>query len=223
MNRSNIRTADEVQLNKNNTFKKIKLHLNLTNVVSYECNPKNIHNNYYLDIFKYKSFNACSFIKNYCDSLEKMINRSSNTFIYNKSDLCKVIFKTFTFNKNTNISVNLTDYLERIINIGHFNYYTIIYGLYLNNRSLKYLNEINYNPNKDNLILILCASIIISIKINEDQICAYKLYSQIFDISVNKLFLIENNFLELLNFKINVNEFKIIKFINNFIKKIKNY
>ena len=131
-------------------------------------------------------------IKNYCERLENSdkIKNNYDKKIFN-SKLSELILSSFSFERNIKKTITIFSYIERLMSIGGVNPYFIIYGLCLSERLKSNLNTLKISPDRNNYLLIIFVSIVISLKINEDNLYPYNIYARIGCIDTNKLFLID--------------------------------
>ena len=131
---------------------------------------------------------------------------SKNKFLPEYSSILKNQNKLFDLKSEPKISIN--KYLNRIILYSKIELSTIVVGLIYFNRILeKGLMLTEYNVHK-----LLCISILIAIKYNEDKISNNEYYSKIFGLSLKLVNHLEYSYLKLLDYKLYVEQ----QYIKNF-------
>ena len=131
---------------------------------------------------------------------------SKNKFLPEYSSILKNQNKLFDLKSEPKIS--LAKYLNRIILYSKIELSTIFVGLiYLNKILEKGLMLTEYNVHK-----LLCISILIAIKYNEDKISNNEYYSKIFGLSLKVVNYLEYSYLKLLDYKLYVEQ----QYIKNF-------
>jgi hypothetical protein len=135
-------------------------------------------------------------INSISSTLEKLINNEKQKKDTDLKELIK------PFNSKTISEISINDYLKRIIKYTNCEINSLIYSIILLDRiCLKNINLSSYNIHK-----FLFATILLAIKINEDNIYSNTYYSQIAGVSLKELNLMEYNFFILLDYKFYVNE-----------------
>jgi hypothetical protein len=135
-------------------------------------------------------------INSISSTLEKLINNEKQQKDTDLKELIK------PFNSKTISEISINDYLKRIIKYTNCEINSLIYSIILLDRiCLKNINLSSYNIHK-----FLFATILLAIKINEDNIYSNTYYSQIAGVSLKELNLMEYNFFILLDYKFYVNE-----------------
>ena len=129
-------------------------------------------------------------------TLEKLINNEKQKKDTDLKELIK------PFNSKTISEISINDYLKRIIKYTNCGINSLIYSIILLDRiCLKNINLSSYNIHK-----FLFATILLAIKINEDNIYSNTYYSQIAGVSLKELNLMEYNLSIIFNFNFFVNE-----------------
>lgn len=146
---------------------------------------------------KEKNVNPSSLLESISSTLSKLIEKTSK-----KYHNIKKINLNSIFNCTLVPQISLYDYLSRIVKYTNIEQSTLIL-------SLIYIDRIcnkNFYINEHNIHKLLFASILVSIKYNED--CFYKnnYYSQIAGVSVKELLRMESDFLALIDFTLFVND-----------------
>ena len=135
-------------------------------------------------------------INSISSTLEKLINNEKQQKDTDLKELIK------PFNSKTISEISINDYLKRIIKYTNCEINSLIYSIILLDRiCLKNINLSSYNIHK-----FLFATILLAIKINEDNIYSKSYYSQIAGVSLKELNLMEYNLSIIFNFNFFVNE-----------------
>ena len=135
-------------------------------------------------------------INSISSTLEKLINNEKQKKDTDLKELIK------PFNSKTISEISINDYLKRIIKYTNCEINSLIYSIILLDRiCLKNINLSSYNIHK-----FLFATILLAIKINEDNIYSKSYYSQIAGVSLKELNLMEYNLSIIFNFNFFVNE-----------------
>ena len=135
-------------------------------------------------------------INSISSTLEKLINNEKQKKDTDLKELIK------PFNSKTISEISINDYLKRIIKYTNCEINSLIYSIILLDRiCLKNINLSSYNIHK-----FLFATILLAIKINEDNIYSNTYYSQIAGVSLKELNLMEYNLSIIFNFNFFVNE-----------------
>ena len=135
-------------------------------------------------------------INSISSTLEMLINNEKQQKDTDLKELIK------PFNSKTISEISINDYLKRIIKYTNCEINSLIYSIILLDRiCLKNINLSSYNIHK-----FLFATILLSIKINEDNIYSNTYYSQIAGVSLKELNLMEYNLSIIFNFNFFVNE-----------------
>lgn len=135
-------------------------------------------------------------INSISSTLEKLINNEKQQKDTDLKELIK------PFNSKTISEISINDYLKRIIKYTNCEINSLIYSIILLDRiCLKNINLSSYNIHK-----FLFATILLAIKINEDNIYSNTYYSQIAGVSLKELNLMEYNLSIIFNFNFFVNE-----------------
>ena len=135
-------------------------------------------------------------INSISSTLEKLINNEKQKKDTDLKELIK------PFNSKTISEISINDYLKRIIKYTNCEINSLIYSIILLDRiCLKNINLSSYNIHK-----FLFATILLAIKINEDNIFSNTYYSQIAGVSLKELNLMEYNLSIIFNFNFFVNE-----------------
>ena len=132
--------------------------------------------------------------------LENLLEENKKSKTYKKS-LKKQ--SSMIYSQGEKAKISIVNYLQRIYKYLHPEDSTIIISLILIDRLCKIKNII---LTEDNIHKIICSSLLISIKYNEDQIYSYDYYALIFGISKKKLGQVEMEFVNDINFNLFVNE-----------------
>lgn len=136
-------------------------------------------------------------INSISSTLEKLLkNKKQKKIASNLKELVKP-FKTY---KIPDLSIK--DYLKRIIKYTNCEINTLIYSLIYLDRIC--LNNIYLSP--FNIHKFLFVSILLAIKINEDNIYLNSYYSQIAGVGLNELNSLEYNLCKILNYNFFVND-----------------
>ena len=107
------------------------------------------------------------------------------------------------YSQGEKAKISIVNYLQRIYKYLHPEDSTIIISLILIDRLCKIKNIV---LTEDNIHKIICSSLLISIKYNEDHIYSYDYYALISGISKKELGKLEMAFLNDLNYNIFVNQ-----------------
>ena len=135
-------------------------------------------------------------INSISSTLEKLKNNKKKKKDTDLKELIK------PFNSKTISEISINDYLKRIIKYTNCEINSLIYSIILLDRiCLKNINLSSYNIHK-----FLFATILLAIKINEDNIYSNTYYSQIAGVSLKELNLMEYNLSIIFNFNFFVNE-----------------
>jgi hypothetical protein len=140
------------------------------------------------------------------DELSEKIHLISSSFeklIENKfSKLNDPIFNLKVFENDEIPTISIQKYIERIIKYTNCEENTLILSLiYLDKICLKNINLTVYNLHK-----FVFASILVSIKFNEDKIYKNDYYACVAGVSLKELNSMEYNFLQILDYQIFVKE-----------------
>jgi hypothetical protein len=120
----------------------------------------------------------------------------------------------FSLKKKPNITI--TDFLRRITAYTGIECSTLFLSIiYLHKILEKFFFLTEYNVHK-----ILCISILIAIKYNEDKISNNKFYGKVFGLDLKDVNTLEYSYLELLDFKVFIDHQSIKLFFNYLYKKI---
>ena len=111
------------------------------------------------------------------------------------------------FNSSQIPNISILVYLKRIVEYTNIEENTLICALIYIDTIAKKKTITNFNIHK-----ILFSAILASIKFNEDKIYQNSYYSQIAGISTQELFKIENEFLNLIQFKLYIDEDKYLSY-----------
>ena len=129
----------------------------------------------------------------------------------NTSKLNNSIFNLKIFENEEIPTISINKYIERILKYTNCEENTLILSLiYLDKICLKNINLTVYNIHK-----FVFSSILISIKFNEDKIYKNDYYAYIAGVSLKELNLMEDNFLQILDYQVFVNKNIFNKYIIN--------
>ena len=129
----------------------------------------------------------------------------------NTSKLNNSIFNLKIFETEEIPTISINKYIERIVKYTNCEENTLILSLiYLDKICLKNINLTVYNIHK-----FVFSSILISIKFNEDKIYKNDYYAYIAGVSLKELNLMEDNFLQILDYQVFVNKNIFNKYIIN--------
>ena len=129
----------------------------------------------------------------------------------NASELNNSIFNLKIFETEEIPTISINKYIERIVKYTNCEENTLILSLiYLDKICLKNINLTVYNIHK-----FVFSSILISIKFNEDKIYKNDYYAYIAGVSLKELNLMEDNFLQILDYQVFVNKNIFNKYIIN--------
>ena len=129
----------------------------------------------------------------------------------NTSKLNNSIFNLKIFENEEIPTISINKYIERIVKYTNCEENTLILSLiYLDKICLKNINLTVYNIHK-----FVFSSILISIKFNEDKIYKNDYYEYIAGVSLKELNLMEDNFLQILDYQVFVNKNIFNKYIIN--------
>ena len=135
---------------------------------------------------------------------EKLIE--NNTSKFNNS-----IFNLKIFETEEIPTISINKYIERIVKYTNCEENTLILSLiYLDKICLKNINLTVYNIHK-----FVFSSILVSIKFNEDKIYKNDYYEYIAGVSLKELNLMEDNFLQILDYQVFVKKNIFNKYIIN--------
>ena len=161
------------------------------------------------DIFKdYLALQISKIIENSIASLESKIETET------KSTENEEVYKVFNNSKNAKIS--FIDYIRRIIKLSSVEPSTLICSLVLVNRLISYNKS--FKLTKNNIFKVYFAAVLVSIKMNEDEIYNYNIYSKIAGISSSSLSQLENSFLGLLKYSAYVSQNEFNFYLKNILK-----
>lgn len=139
--------------------------------------------------------------------LEDIAKDSKNLENYN--DIIKSQSK-MPFSSKRRPKISLYDYLKRINSYSSINDSTYIIALMLTDRlcleSSTYITELNVHR-------LIFTAILIAIKINEDDYYEMTYYAEIAGIEIEELLLLEETFLDLVNFNLYIKEEDYMKYI----------
>ena len=141
--------------------------------------------------------NPPSLLESISSTLTKLLEETSKKY----HNLKKINLNS-VFNCTLVPQISLYDYLSRIVKYTNIEKSTLII-------SLIYIDRIcqrNFYINEHNIHKVLFASILVSIKYNEDDFYKNNYYSQIAGVSVKELFRMESDFLALIDFTLFVND-----------------
>ena len=144
-----------------------------------------------------KDYKISLIINSISSTLEKLLKNEKQKKI--ASNL-KEFVKPFKTHKIPDLSIK--DYLERIIKYTNCEINTLIYSLIYLDRIC--LNNIYLSP--FNIHKFLFVTILLAIKINEDNIYLNSYYSQIAGVSLNELNSLEYNLCQILDYNFFVND-----------------
>ena len=117
------------------------------------------------------------------------------------------------FNSNNNINISITDLLKRVIKYGQIETSTLVTAIiYLDKIISEHLFLTEYN-----VFYLLIASLLLAIKINEDELYNNKTYAKIFGIPLRKLNELEFVFLKTMNYNLTVSTTEFEVFYNELI------
>ena len=140
---------------------------------------------------------------------------SKNKFLPQYSDILQNQRKNI-FNLKSQPKITISDFLNRIILYSKIEISTLILSLiYLNKILEKGLLLTEYNVHK-----LLCISILIAIKYNEDKISNNNYYAQIFGLSLKEMNNLENSYLNLIDYKLYIDQEFVKNFCNYIYEKI---
>jgi len=129
----------------------------------------------------------------------------------NTSKLNNSIFNLKIFETEEIPTISINKYIERIVKYTNCEENTLILSLiYLDKICLKNINLTVYNIHK-----FVFSSILVSIKFNEDKIYKNDYYAYIAGVSLKELNLMEDNFLQILDYQVFVNKNIFNKYIIN--------
>ena len=129
----------------------------------------------------------------------------------NTSKLNNSIFNLKIFENEEIPTISINKYIERIVKYTNCEENTLILSLiYLDKICLKNINLTVYNIHK-----FVFSSILISIKFNEDKIYKNDYYEYIAGVSLKELNLMEDNFLQILDYQVFVKKNIFNKYIIN--------
>ena len=129
----------------------------------------------------------------------------------NTSKLNNSIFNLKIFETEEIPTISINKYIERIVKYTNCEENTLILSLiYLDKICLKNINLTVYNIHK-----FVFSSILISIKFNEDKIYKNDYYAYIAGVSLKELNLMEDNFLQILDYQVFVKKNIFNKYIIN--------
>jgi hypothetical protein len=129
----------------------------------------------------------------------------------NTSKLNNSIFNLKIFENEEIPTISINKYIERIVKYTNCEENTLILSLiYLDKICLKNINLTVYNIHK-----FVFSSILVSIKFNEDKIYKNDYYAYIAGVSLKELNLMEDNFLQILDYQVFVNKNIFNKYIIN--------
>ena len=129
----------------------------------------------------------------------------------NTSKLNNSIFNLKIFENEEIPTISINKYIERIVKYTNCEENTLILSLiYLDKICLKNINLTVYNIHK-----FVFSSILISIKFNEDKIYKNDYYAYIAGVSLKELNLMEDNFLQILDYQVFVKKNIFNKYIIN--------
>lgn len=173
--------------------------LNLSNldylINSYKHSSKD-KDNYYnnkstldLNLSNNITINHLNYIKN--------LNDYNNKHYYNQSEMdIPTLFILDNFNLSGTPSLNIKDFLCRLLKYGEFSNTCIIYSTLLIN---KLIRRLNIKLTKENIYLFFLISLIISVKITDDYILDNLKYSNIGGISLELINELELQFIKLID------------------------
>ena len=144
-----------------------------------------------------KDYKISLIINSISSTLEKLLKNEKQKKI--ASNL-KEFVKPFKTHKIPDLSIK--DYLERIIKYTNCEINSLIYSIILLDRIC--LNNIYLSP--FNIHKFLFVTILLAIKINEDNIYLNSYYSQIAGVSLNELNSLEYNLCQILDYNFFVND-----------------
>ena len=129
----------------------------------------------------------------------------------NTSKLNNSIFNLKIFENEEIPTISINKYIERILKYTNCEENTLILSLiYLDKICLKNIKLTVYNIHK-----FVFSSILVSIKFNEDKIYKNDYYAYIAGVSLKELNLMEDNFLQILDYQVFVNKNIFNKYIIN--------
>ena len=129
----------------------------------------------------------------------------------NTSKLNNSIFNLKIFETEEIPTISINKYIERIVKYTNCEENTLILSLiYLDKICLKNIKLTVYNIHK-----FVFSSILVSIKFNEDKIYKNDYYAYIAGVSLKELNLMEDNFLQILDYQVFVNKNIFNKYIIN--------
>ena len=129
----------------------------------------------------------------------------------NTSKLNNSIFNLKIFENEEIPTISINKYIERIVKYTNCEENTLILSLiYLDKICLKNINLTVYNIHK-----FVFSSILVSIKFNEDKIYKNDYYAYIAGVSLKELNLMEDNFLQILDYQVFVKKNIFNKYIIN--------
>ena len=129
----------------------------------------------------------------------------------NTSKLNNSIFNLKIFENEEIPTISINKYIERIVKYTNCEENTLILSLiYLDKICLKNIKLTVYNIHK-----FVFSSILVSIKFNEDKIYKNDYYAYIAGVSLKELNLMEDNFLQILDYQVFVNKNIFNKYIIN--------
>ena len=129
----------------------------------------------------------------------------------NTSKLNNSIFNLKIFETEEIPTISINKYIERIVKYTNCEENTLILSLiYLDKICLKNINLTVYNIHK-----FVFSSILVSIKFNEDKIYKNDYYAYIAGVSLKELNLMEDNFLQILDYQVFVKKNIFNKYIIN--------
>lgn len=130
----------------------------------------------------------------------------------NKEETLKII-KPFISKKIPSISIN--DYIERLFKYGKVSEEIFIFVLiYIDKVCGNHKINLNYN----NIHKLIFASFIVSIKFNEDNYYSTNFYSKLGGVSKKEIIILEYEFLNLIDFKLFIDE----KLFNKYKQNLEN-
>lgn len=139
-------------------------------------------------------------IKTIANIITEIVEENKNLDI---SRDCLEKQKRLSFFSKIPASVNVSKYIDRIIKYTHLEESTFILSLIYIDRICEY-NDILLN--EQNIHRILFTSIVLAIKINEDDYYSNSYYSKVGGISIKELNNLEYDFVKLIRYNLFVNE-----------------
>lgn len=204
--------------NKQSTQAAIKEILNLTikehNKLRFSANrnmdKSNSLNNMKMSIDIENNDNNNNFIKESEEFINKDVNNNNKRFHFNETPK-ESQFRLF--DSKLSKVINIKEYLKRIIDSSELESSTLVYTIAL----LKsFIKKTNIYLTVSNVYSLLFISLLISVKLNEDINFTYENYALIGGFDIKQLIIMENSFLNLIEFEIVIKPESYERFTRNF-------